>query len=98
VGGGQGGIEGQGGREVSRSGAGGGGGYKWVRREGRVLVSRLRYSIYLLYQYKSTNTAAEAGTKVQILTQKLCSESSSGFRQRTVRRQRALLVQKCLLY
>jgi hypothetical protein len=49
VGGGQGGIEGQGGREVSRSGAGGGGGYKWVRREGRVLVSRLRYSIYLLY-------------------------------------------------
>jgi hypothetical protein len=30
-----------------------------------------RYTVYLLYWHKSTNTDAEAGTKVQILTQKL---------------------------
>jgi hypothetical protein len=33
-----------------------------------------RHSVYLLHWYKSTNTDAETGTKVQILTQKLVHE------------------------
>jgi hypothetical protein len=37
------------------------------------LCARSRYSIYLLYWCKTTNSDAEAGTKVRTLTQKWCA-------------------------